>query len=182
MQRMSGRLRHEAHRLLHQTTQGQNLDRKDRAVALMFLTHLIGDVHQPLHAADRNGDQGGNQIFVRIGNQTRRLHSAWDTLLVEGTGRSLLSEQDLIELLSSPKFDGAMKKSNRSAQSWAWESNDIARKITYRDVPFRMTTFEDPIVLPDPSYRDRATHQVRKRLYAASVRLADTLAQVLGRS
>ncbi len=148
----------------------------------MFLTHLIGDVHQPLHAAERNGDQGGNQIFVRIGNQTRRLHSAWDTLLVEGAGRSLLSEQDLIELLSSPKFDGAMKKSNGSAQSWALESNDIARKITYRDVPFRMTTFEEPIVLPHPSYRDRATHQVRKRLYAASVRLADTLAQVLGRS
>ena len=159
----------------------RNLDRKHRAVALMFLTHLIGDVHQPLHAADRNGDQGGNQVFVRIGNDTRRLHSAWDTLLVEGSGRSLLSEQDLISLLSDPEFDGSIKKSSKSAKSWAWESYGIARTTAYQDVPMRMTTFEDPIVLPDPAYRDRATQQIRERLYAASVRLADTLARALGR-
>ena len=52
---------------------------RTRAVALMFLTHLVGDVHQPLHAISRNGDKGGNSVFVRIGRRVMTLHSAWDT-------------------------------------------------------------------------------------------------------
>lgn len=31
-----------------------------RAEALKFLVHFVGDIHQPLHCADRNGDKGGN--------------------------------------------------------------------------------------------------------------------------
>ena len=43
-----------------------------RAVALAWLIHLIGDVHQPLHTAQLftreypNGDRGGNEICIRV--------------------------------------------------------------------------------------------------------------------
>ena len=39
--------------------------RNERAEALRFLLHLIGDLHQPLHVAD-NGDRGGNDTQVRL--------------------------------------------------------------------------------------------------------------------
>lgn len=55
-----------------------------RALALCWLLHLIGDIHQPLHAGALvsselfvEGDRGGNGIRIRGGN----LHSAWDQAL-----------------------------------------------------------------------------------------------------
>jgi hypothetical protein len=38
--------------------------REDRVEALKFLVHFMGDLHQPLHCADRNGDKGGNKRLV----------------------------------------------------------------------------------------------------------------------
>ena len=47
--------------------------------AIWVLTHLIGDIHQPLHAADHD-DRGGNAIQVRLPwGRKANLHGAWDT-------------------------------------------------------------------------------------------------------
>jgi hypothetical protein len=67
------------------------LDRADRATALKFLVHLVGDVHQPFHALSR--ERGGNGIRVRVFGSDRcggdparpapcNLHAVWDTQLV----------------------------------------------------------------------------------------------------
>ena len=47
----------------------------------------VGDIHQPLHAADHE-DQGGNQVKVLFGNRTvgSALHSFWDTEVVKRNG------------------------------------------------------------------------------------------------
>jgi hypothetical protein len=51
--------------------------------AVFVLTHLAGDIHQPLHGAD-NEDQGGNQIKVRLPDDRKlNLDAVWDTSLVE---------------------------------------------------------------------------------------------------
>ena len=59
----------------------------DKAVALCWILHLTGDLHQPLHtvalfSADffPSGDRGGNSIDVRWGDKTRNLHAVWDGL------------------------------------------------------------------------------------------------------
>jgi hypothetical protein len=55
---------------------------ESRAVALAWVLHLVGDVHQPLHTASRvtpehpEGDRGGN--LVKLGSTN--LHSVWDDL------------------------------------------------------------------------------------------------------
>ena len=41
----------------------------ERVVALKFILHFVGDVHQPLHAADHD-DQGGNKIMLLYGDRT----------------------------------------------------------------------------------------------------------------
>jgi hypothetical protein len=43
----------------------------ERAEALKFVVHFVGDVHQPLHCADRDGDRGGNKRLVFFLNQKR---------------------------------------------------------------------------------------------------------------
>jgi hypothetical protein len=47
-------------------------DSERKAVALAWLFHLVGDIHQPLHTAQLftvdfpQGDRGGNEICVRV--------------------------------------------------------------------------------------------------------------------
>jgi hypothetical protein len=56
----------------------------DRARALKFLVHLVGDMHQPLHAGEWNGDMGGNlrPVFFFDDKDPSygplNLHSIWD--------------------------------------------------------------------------------------------------------
>jgi len=57
----------------------------EKQMALMFLVHLVGDLHQPLHNAD-DGDSGGNAKLVRFMASPRarkptNLHHIWDNML-----------------------------------------------------------------------------------------------------
>jgi len=64
-------------------------DAERKAIALSWLFHLVGDVHQPLHTAQLftveypNGDRGGNEICVRVtqGRQATDLHRFWDGVI-----------------------------------------------------------------------------------------------------
>ena len=61
-----------------------------KAIALCWMGHLVGDLHQPLHAATRytpefrKGDTGGNSAFVLRSppypDSKVNLHSLWDTM------------------------------------------------------------------------------------------------------
>ena len=51
----------------------------ERLLALQFVLHFVGDLHQPLHASDAH-DQGGNAKQVRMpGRAAGSLHHHWDT-------------------------------------------------------------------------------------------------------
>ena len=64
-------------------------DPAKRAIALTWLFHLVGDLHQPLHTVQlltreySQGDRGGNQICVRVAPDRAPLdlHRLWDGLL-----------------------------------------------------------------------------------------------------
>ncbi|CAB3780497.1 S1/P1 nuclease [Pararobbsia alpina] len=65
------------------------LSHRARLRALQFLLHLVGDVHQPLHASN-DGDAGGNDRRVSLpGLRTGSLHHYWDTVFVEGLATRL---------------------------------------------------------------------------------------------
>lgn len=49
----------------------------EKAEALRFVLHLMGDLHQPLHCSD-NGDRGGNQFPIQAG-RAKNLHAFWDS-------------------------------------------------------------------------------------------------------
>jgi len=63
-------------------------DPAERVVALKFVLHLVGDVHQPLHASDDH-DKGGNRKRASAnGLRSGTLHHYWDTEFVEQLGSS----------------------------------------------------------------------------------------------
>ena len=51
-----------------------------RAEALRFLLHFVGDLHQPLHAAD-NHDRGGNEVWIVLNGEKRTSMSSGIPLL-----------------------------------------------------------------------------------------------------
>jgi hypothetical protein len=53
-----------------------------RRLALYYVVHLVGDMHQPLHAG-RAGDRGGVDILVSYRSVTTNLHFFWDANLVD---------------------------------------------------------------------------------------------------
>jgi hypothetical protein len=64
---------------------------KTDAETLGFLYHLVGDVHQPLHAATRysaarpDGDAGGNGFRIQLppDNRNSSLHFFWDAAALQ---------------------------------------------------------------------------------------------------
>src|SRR4029077_9893052 len=56
--------------------------KKERLLALQFVLHFVGDLHQPLHASDGH-DEGGNlKIVTGPGLSEGNLHTAWDVAFV----------------------------------------------------------------------------------------------------
>lgn len=54
----------------------------DKKLALRFITHLVGDLHQPLHAGNGT-DKGGNDVSVTFAGKPTNLHAVWDSGLVD---------------------------------------------------------------------------------------------------
>lgn len=54
----------------------------DRQLALRFIVHLVGDLHQPLHVG-KGSDRGGNDVKVTWFGRSTNLHAVWDSALVD---------------------------------------------------------------------------------------------------
>src|SRR5690348_13493865 len=54
----------------------------DKQLALRFIVHLVGDLHQPLHVG-KCCDKGGNDVKVAWFGKPANLHAVWDSQLVD---------------------------------------------------------------------------------------------------
>jgi S1/P1 Nuclease len=160
----------------------------ERALALNFLLHFVGDVHQPLHAAERQNDQGGNLVFIVTGTSKNgsNLHSFWDTAAVARLGSS---PDTISAALTSDMTSGKLamwRKGN--SRNWAMQSYKIAHDVTYalptatRDCSIRArdgTKKQETCIVLDEVYRTKAAGKVHRQLEAAGVRLAWVISQAL---
>ena len=110
-----------------------------RAEALKFLIHLVGDIHQPLHAGE-NHDRGGNavRILYRRG-KPMSLHQFWDSSVVAALGRDPVMVATRIDGAFSAAQKAAMMAS-RNPAAWAMNSAAIARNVIYRQTGGRTET------------------------------------------
>lgn len=73
----------------------------ERAEALKFIVHFVGDLHQPLHVSFAD-DRGGNNIKVKFFGRDSKLHRVWDSGII---GRAGLSDIDFEDELESELED-----------------------------------------------------------------------------
>jgi hypothetical protein len=161
----------------------------DRLLALKFLVHFVGDVHQPLHAAYKNlpngsSDIGGNLRFVRVppGKQTAgkktELHAFWDTDLVDDELADAAG--NLVTYATSIDQGAAPQVGVIDPVAWADASHVLAKSAyTYSGVdgPHGVTP-SDPVQL-DLSYATKSRTIVRQQLRIAGLRLAVLLNEAL---
>jgi hypothetical protein len=134
--------------------------------ALRFLIHFVGDLHQPLHAADRR-DKGGNNLIVFMKSRRTNLHRVWDEDLVQALGPDPGAVAGSIEAGLSPQ-DKAKLAAGTPAD-WANESFSVAAKEIYARIPSR-----GPVRLPR-DYARQENAAVRLQLARAGIRLATLL-------
>ena len=135
-----------------------------RADALRFLIHFIGDLHQPLHVG-RAEDRGGNQIQVEWFGRPSNLHWVWDAAILDhaqwteatlAAAHELADEAQMARWVSSGPLD------------WANESQAL-RSSVYALGNARLAQ----------PYYDASLPIVRKRILQAGVRLAAFLEKAL---
>jgi nuclease S1 len=133
-----------------------------RLQALRYLTHLVGDVHQPLHAAFTD-DRGGNLYQVRFLGRGTNLHAVWDSGLLDAVGIEALN------LKAPAPVDKAPGQGAGSPALWAEESCRVATGLGF---------YPAVHTLP-PDYVQRMTPILVERLALASQRLAAVLNQAV---
>jgi hypothetical protein len=148
---------------------------------LVWLLHLVGDVHQPLHATTRvthsnvSGDAGGNKIFL-WGEAASNLHAYWDDL--PGSDCKFCSDKAHCADRASV-FGKNLKPAtstaahNTNSASWIQESFEYARSQVYK-TPIGLGDGPYTIV-PRSTYDSTAYRLAEKRIAVAGARLAQLL-------
>jgi len=148
---------------------------------LVWLLHLIGDIHQPLHAVARvthsnpKGDAGGNRVKL-FGDAAPNLHSYWDDLpgfdckfcndRVQCVNRAIVLGKSL-----SPAAPKAAH--NLDTATWVRESFELARTRVYRDP---IASGDQPsTIVPGSHYETQSFQLAKERVALAGARLAAVL-------
>lgn len=142
----------------------------ERAWALAWLTHLVGDIHQPLHVG-RAGDDGGNAVEIENVATARptfgNLHSYWDDLPGTSRLRGRRLEQAAAALLA-----GQPAVAQGDVDVWRAESHALLAEAY-------PTTNGSLLPLITPEFDMRARQIAEQRLAAAGCRLAGLLETAL---
>ncbi len=158
-------------------------------MALCWLFHLIGDVHQPLHTtalfttAYPDGDKGGNLVYVRVkeGGRALKLHFLWDGLLL-GSENTREARNLAAKLLSRPEFarDRLPELKERAFEEWAKsESFPLAKEVVYLGGKLQGNPDPDSAPILPEGYTTRAREVAERRIVLAGYRIADLLKQTL---
>lgn len=164
---------------------GSNVSDEVKSYDLTWLEHLVGDVHQPLHAIARvsaampHGDAGGSLLMLCAAPCDNSLHWFWDRLVGSQSGiQAPASPSDWTSELHSamsaaqaiPAADPSLA-AIASEHSWVQESYDLAKQYVYVGPvgpgpgPFTLT----------PDYYSNAKRIAEQRVALAGVRLANLL-------
>jgi hypothetical protein len=146
----------------------------EQLLALKFLLHFVGDLHQPLHAADEH-DAGGNKKLVGgEGVHPGNLHHYWDVEFVEGLGAD--PGQVAAALIGQISGSQLNEWSGGTPADWAMEAFALARRDAYGLLP--RPDDQGRYALP-LAYTEQAVKDVALQLSRAGVRLAFVLNQAL---
>ncbi|GFP84663.1 endonuclease 2 [Phtheirospermum japonicum] len=149
--------------------------------ALLFLSHFIGDIHQPLHVAYKS-DKGGNTIKVMWFTRKQSLHHVWDTDIIRTWEGGL----------NASKVDGLTKGILQKINTkWKWQIHEWGVCSSYQKTCPNVYASESikaacewaykgvhsGSILKEDYYRTRLPI-VELRIAQAGIRLAATLNRI----
>lgn len=161
----------------------------DRAIALAWIMHLIGNLHQPLHTSARitdlepKGNQGGN-LFLLTPKDTPRdksenLHWFWDSIIVRNTPRGTTCDTDFIPKVASPimkKYTSAKMSSRLNLGKFdEWQKESFQRATT-EVFPATLIRYQTP----SASYKKNALRISQEQIALAGYRMGAMLNQIFG--
>jgi hypothetical protein len=171
---------------------------EQKAIDLCWIAHLVGDIHQPLHAATRyspqfpHGDTGGNSAMVLrdppFPNSEANLHFVWDALA--GQFRSESIDRYLATGLRADPAHARQRlipagQSPTDFAAWARDSHALAVEHVYLNGKLEVAagrkggpTTQPAPGLP-PGYVKDAERLAMTRIATAGYRLADVLNSIL---
>ena len=162
--------------------QGTDTPPQERLLALKFLIHFIGDLHQPLHAAEHD-DRGGNCIALSWGEDRHdaahaaNLHAYWDVDAVDARGSAA---EQIADRLDAGVTVALMNEwASGTTRSWAMETFEVARRGAYA-LPSRPTCGRGGSVELSADYQSEAKKIVAAQLLKAAIRMAAILNRALG--
>jgi nuclease S1 len=142
----------------------------ERREALKFIVHIIGDIHQPLHSAERNHDEGGNRVTVTLAGEMINLHAAWDRRIIALSNENETTLAHDAEDWLETQSEQALARG--SFIDWTNEGQRLSRAVVYRQA-------NDHVI--STAERVEAIGIIRKRLARAGVRLARVLNEALSK-
>eukprot|EP00831_Metopus_contortus_P078834 TRINITY_DN7716_c0_g1_i4.p1 TRINITY_DN7716_c0_g1~~TRINITY_DN7716_c0_g1_i4.p1 ORF type:complete len:197 (-),score=27.55 TRINITY_DN7716_c0_g1_i4:196-786(-) len=145
-----------------------------RSLNLRSAIHLVGDIHQPMHAVSRyskehpHGDAGGNLFKINYSDDIHTLHFLWDSIVGMnhgyGSDVSVIKKNatDIRKEFPKANFEEQLKITD--VNIWAKESNEKAVKSAYADIKENTT--------PSAEYIKTRRVVARERIALGGYRLA----------
>jgi len=138
---------------------------KTRQQAFAWICHLVGDLHQPLHAGYAH-DRGGNEFEITYKGEPTNLHNFWDRALIKDRAGDW---QGLIGAVSGfPTVQAADNWTPLMVDHWTEESHLLVQQELYP---------ANPVITQ--SYADKSWAILQQRIITAASRLASIIESVL---
>jgi hypothetical protein len=160
--------------------QNRDVDASERGIALAWVLHLVGDIHNPLHTSarvtfmDPKGDQGGN-LFKLTSSGSNSLHSYWDNILDISVRRqrgesvdNYINRAATVIMARHPQAPLAPRVEEMEFTNWAREGLVLSMTRVYP------TTLQRG-ARPTESYRRVAFDTSAEQIALAGYRLANVL-------
>lgn len=143
-----------------------NLSTEEENINLRMLIHLVGDMHCPMHAG-RLSDRGGNNVKVKYFGKLKKLHSVWDSELIESAHRWGYTEwQREIDRVSKAEKREIIKG---SPTDWFVQTHAAAIEV-YKHTPNGASLSYDYVTLFTPT--------LEEQLLRGGLRLAHLLNEI----
>lgn len=128
------------------TSGAPSISDQEKADALKFLIHIVGDIHQPLHCIDDHDKGGNDKKAIWFGQKDNvpygawNLHSVWDVGLLNRSSHvpADANPRDLAYVnYLSPKLNPSLISAANSGepQDWVEEGHLLAVRQTYGTLP-----------------------------------------------
>jgi hypothetical protein len=140
----------------------------ERAEALKFVVHFVGDVHQPLHAGNRD-DKGGNEYQVQFDGKGTNLHSVWDSKMLYTSNLEWKPYADKLAAEGPVKLPRPIPPLDNPYAQWAEESCQVVAQPGFYPDSHKI----------DGAYVAKYLPTAELRLREAGKRLADLLNKTL---